>query len=219
MFLRKEVLISTGWFWSCSSSDVFLIFCFGFHIIFTAGRGAQAVGLAVLEGLLVAGGVVVAKGALEGGVADALAAVADLFAVELLVGGGGEDLGLAGRVDAASLGAGGVAKDTGGGRGGVGGGERGGVAGAATATTVVEETTAATTGIEETTTTAAPLSGFLGLFFKVSGFGKTAGVSAARSNRSTFGAEGVDRTVSVARGATAAGGKFVGAVVGICGPT
>lgn len=106
-------------------------------------------------GLLVAGGVVVAKGALGGLMADALAAGADFFAVEGHVGGGGEDPSLTTGVDAASFLAGGVAKDAGGGMGWGRCGERRGVAGAATATAIVKETTAATTGVEETTTTAA----------------------------------------------------------------
>merc|ERR1719258_449861 len=103
--------------------------------------------------------VVVAEGALEGLVASATAAAAVLLAVEVLVRGGGEDLGLAGGVDALGLLAGVVAEDAGRGRGRVGGGERGRVVGAAAAAAVVEETTAA----------AAPLSGGLKGFLEVCG--------------------------------------------------
>ena len=151
-----------------------------------------------------------AKGALEGLVASATAAGADLFAVEVLVGGGGEDFGLAVGVDALGLLAGLVAEDTSGGRSGVGGGVRGGVGSAAATAAVVEETTTATAGVEETTATAAPLSGFLGLFFKVGGFGETAVTAGVEG--AVVDTEGVDdaRTAGVA---AAVGGGFVSAVV------
>jgi len=87
----------------------------------------------VLEGLLVARSVVVAKGALEGAVAYALAAVANLLAVEVLlehtVEGFGEDLGLAVGVHAGGGSTGGVVKNASGVSGGVGGGGGGGVGG------------------------------------------------------------------------------------------
>merc|ERR1719486_1143923 len=89
----------------------------------------QAGDLAVEESLLVARSVVVAEGAAGGAagrIADALAAGAELLAVELLVAGGGEAVVVAHGVDvsdavlvgAVGVLAGLVSNDAGGGRGG-----------------------------------------------------------------------------------------------------
>merc|ERR1719199_66531 len=117
--------------------------------------GVQAGDLAVEESLLLAGSGVVAEGAAGGAagrIADALAAGAELLAVELLVARGGEAVVVAHGVDvsdailvgAVGVLAGLVSKDAGGGRGG----ERGGVGSAAAAAVVVEETTATATVVE-----------------------------------------------------------------------
>jgi len=126
--------------------------------------------LAVLEGLLVATGVVVAHGATKGLVAHALAAAADLLAVEwlhLFVDGIGDDVCLATCVGTGGAFAYGVCEDAsrgrsgvrsgvrGGVRGGVRSGVRGGVGSAATAAAVVKEATTATAVVEETATATA----------------------------------------------------------------